>query len=155
MQKVGGILETDNLTLYKFSDLKDQPGSAAEVLNFFGAKNLNLEYITETSASNDIAAMTVCVKKAISKKMDSFLKDYPKLKKSLKVEKKEEVSMLGIYGPHFREKPAIAAKFCSLIGKAGVNMLSLSCSISSVCCVIKSKHLSRAKSSLLEYFKLP
>ena len=56
MIKIGGMIEVGNLTLYRFSDLVDKPGTAAQILEFFGEKRLNLEYITETSASDGTAA---------------------------------------------------------------------------------------------------
>lgn len=155
MIKIGGMLETDNLTLYRFTDLKDQPGTAARILTFFGEKKLNLEYITETSAADGRAAMTVCVRNSISKLIDSFLDDHPELVNSLKITKNQNVSILGIYGPHFREKPAIASTFCLLIGEADVNILSLSSSVSSICCVVDSSQQASAKEALLKYFKLP
>lgn len=47
--KIGGMIEIEKLTLYKFTALLDKPGTAAKILTFFGEKKLNLEYITETS----------------------------------------------------------------------------------------------------------
>ena len=43
MIKVGGMIEIENLTLYKFTALLDKPGTAAKILTFFGEKKLNLE----------------------------------------------------------------------------------------------------------------
>ncbi len=155
MIKVGGMIEVVNLTLYRFSDLIDKPGTAAKILTFFGKKKLNLEYITETSANDGTAAMTVCVEKKISDRIDSFLEDNQGLVDSLQIVKTENVSIIGVYGPHFREKPAIASTFCALIGEVSVNILSLSSSISSILCIIDSSELETAKSALLKYFRLP
>lgn len=155
MIKIGGMIELGNLTLYGFGELIDKPGAAAKILKFFGEHKLNLEYITETSASDGTAAMTVCVEKDISDKIDSFLKDNQNLVNSLHINKIENVSIIGIYGPHFREKPAIAATFCTLIAEGGVNILSLSSSISSISCIIESSQQEIAKSALLKFFILP
>ena len=155
MIKVGGMIEVEDLTLYRFSDLIDKPGTAAQILKFFGEKKLNLEYITETSASDGAAAMTVCVVHKIGDKIDDFLKNHQELVVSMHIVKIENVSIIGVYGPHFREKPAIASTFCALIGEAGVNILSLSSSISSISCIIDSQQMSTAKSGLLKYFSLP
>ena len=155
MIKVGGMIEVDNLTLYRFSDLLDKPGTAAKILKFFGEQKLNLEYITETGASDGTAAMTVCVVEQISEQIDQFLSNRQDLVKSMHIVKTEDVSIIGVYGPHFREKPAIAATFCALIGDAGVNILSLSSSISSISCIIDSSQMSTARSALLKHFSLP
>jgi aspartokinase len=155
MIKVGGMIEVENLTLYRFSDLIDKPGTAAQILTFFGEKRLNLEYITETSASDGSAAMTVCVEEQISEKIDEFLKNHQELVVSMHIVKTENVSIIGVYGPHFREKPAIASTFCALIGEAGVNILSLSSSISSISSIIDSQKMTTARQALLKYFTLP
>jgi len=155
MIKIGGIIEIENLTLYKFTDVLDKPGTAAKILTFFGEKKINLEYITETSARDGRAAMTVCVVEAICEKIDAFLHSHRELVESMQIEKLENISIIGIYGPHFREKPAIASKFCALIGEVGVNILSLSSSISSITCIINSNQMSIARSALLKFFKLP
>jgi len=153
--KIGGMIEIEKLTLYKFTALLDKPGTAAKILTFFGEKKLNLEYITETSGRDGRAAMTICVAEDICEKIDAFLHNHQELVESMRIEKFENISIIGIYGPHFREKPAIASKFCALIGEAGVNILSLSSSISSITCIINSNQMTMARSALLKYFKLP
>jgi len=155
MIKIGGMIKKENLTLYRFSDLLDKPGTAAKILKFFGEKKLNLEYITETSASDGTAAMTICVEKKISDQIDLFLQNNQDIVNSLNIVKTENVSIIGVYGPHFREKPAIASTFCALIGEAGVNILSLSSSISSISCIIEGTQLETAEFALLKYFSLP
>jgi aspartokinase len=155
MIKIGGMIEVENLTLYRFSELLDTPGTAAKILKFFGEKKLNLEYITETSASDGTAAMTVCVEKEIGDQIDKFLQNNRNLVNSLHIAKTENISIIGVYGPHFREKPAIASTFCALIGEAGVNILSLSSSISSISCIIDGSQLETAKAALFKYFSLP
>ena len=155
MIKVGGMIEVENLTLFRFIDLLDKPGTAAKILKFFGENKLNLEYITETSANDGTAAMTVCVVKEVGDKIDAFLQDNKDLEKSLHIVKTEKVSIVGVYGPHFREKPAIASTFCALIADAGVNILSLASSISSISCIIDGSELEAAKKALLKYFSLP
>ena len=153
--KIGGMIEIEKLTLYKFTALLDKPGTAAKILTFFGEKKLNLEYITETSGRDGRAAMTICVAEDICEKIDAFLQNHQDLLESMRIEKFENISIIGIYGPHFREKPAIASTFCALLGEAGVNILSLSSSISSISCIINSDQMSIARSALLKYFKLP
>jgi len=155
MIKIGGMLESANLTLYRFSDLSDQPGMAANILKFFGENRLNLEYITETSATDGTAAMTVCVTKNNSLKVDEFFNRHPELLNSVENVKIENVSILGIYGPHFREKPAIASTFCSIIGEQSINILGLASSVSSISCIIEDNRLKEAKEALLRYFQLP
>jgi aspartokinase len=153
--KIGGIVENNNLTLYRMISLKDQPGSAGSILKIFAQNNINIEYITESSTSGDLAVMAICVKSDKSEKLDSLLSEQELMYNKLNIIKIEQVSVLGIYGPHFREKPFLAAKFCMILGLADVNILGLSSSISSISSVIKSEEVPVAKEALLKEFDLP
>lgn len=75
--------------------------------------------------------------------------------KEQRVEEIPNIASLTVYGPHFREKPAISGEMCSTLGKANVNILGISTSISSVCCLIKDEEYYRAYDALLKVFQLP
>ena len=153
--KIGGILENSHLTLYRIIIDKDQPGAAGSILKFFAQRNINLEYITESGTENGSAVMAVCIKDIEVPEVEKFMQDNQDKIESLQIIKTENVSTLGIYGPHFREKHSIAARFCTLLGASGVNILGISSSISSVCCVIKSDQVEKGKTAILKRFELP
>ena len=153
--KIGGMLENKGLTLYRVTTIEDQPGAAGTILKFYAQRNINLEYITESITSNGWAVMAICIRDEFVEQVDRYMKENESTVESLKIIKTDNVSTLSIYGPHFKEKDSIAARFCSLLGSAGVNILGISSSISSVCCVIKTKHLEIGKAALLKRFELP
>ena len=80
---------------------------------------------------------------------------YNEITAKIKITKIANVSVIGIYGPHFREKPILAALFCKILGNAGINILGLASSISSISSVIASDQLHHAKNALLEEFEIP
>jgi aspartokinase len=125
------------------------------VLNAFAEKQVNLEYITETSTTDGLAVMGICVNRAMASRIDAYLAGNAGIRKKLNITRIENVSVLGIYGPHFREKPNLAARFCQILGNSGVNILGLSSSISSICAVIRDDEIAKARSALLEVFELP
>jgi aspartokinase len=153
--KIGGIVENHNLTLYRITSLNDKPGAAGAVLKIFAQNNINLEYISESSTANGSAVMAICIKSDKSQKLDELLKADSLLFSHLRIKKIENVTVIGIYGPHFREKPFLAAKFCTILGSADVNLLGISSSISSICGVISSQEVELAKDALLQEFELP
>jgi aspartokinase len=67
----------------------------------------------------------------------------------------EPVAIITFYGPHFREKPAIAGKICQTLGEAGINILGISTSISSVCCVIRDDLVGLVHQVISIYFDYP
>ena len=153
--KIGGMVENNYLTLYRLTSVEDKPGSAGSILKLFAESNVTLEYITESSATHDKAVMSICVKAEMDDTIDQILHEKPELSAGMNIKKIENVSVVGIYGPHFREKPKLAAKFCTVLGRAGVNILGLSSSISSISAVIDSVELDSAKEAILQEFELP
>ena len=156
MLKIGGIVENKNLTLYQFTSFDNKPGIEGEILNFFSKQKINFEYITESGLSDENAVLSLCIASDTSKKFDELLRTRKnKNKHSFKVIKTDDVSIIGIYGPHFREKPQIAVTFFILLGAAGINILGISTSISSVCCIIPSRKHKLAKQAIMKEFELP
>jgi aspartokinase len=150
--KIGGIFENKNLTLYQFTSVDDKPGVAGSILDYFAKNRINLEYITESGTLDEKAVLAICISSGVTNKFDELIN---KIKHSFKIKKIENIDIIGIYGPHFREKPAIAAKFFRLLGSAGINILGISTSVSSVCCIIPSDKLVIAQKVILKEFELP
>jgi aspartokinase len=153
--KIGGMVENNYLTLYRLESVEDRPGAAGSILKFFAENDVTLEYITESSTSGDKAVMAICVKAEMDDTIDEIIRERQHQSGSLVIKKIENVCVVGIYGPHFREKPKLAAKFCMVLGRAGVNILGLSSSISSISAVIRSVELDIAKEAILKEFELP
>jgi aspartate kinase len=150
--KIGGIFENKNLTLYQFTSVDDKPGVAGSILDYFAKNRINLEYITESGTLDEKAVLAICISSGVTNKFDELIN---KIKHSFKIKKIENVDIIGIYGPHFREKPAIAAKFFRSLGSVGINILGISTSVSSVCCIIPSNKLVIAQKAILKEFELP
>jgi aspartate kinase len=153
--KIGGILENHSLTLYKMTTLKDEPGAAGKTLKLFSDNRINVEYITESSSIDGAAVMSVCVKSINEEKVDHLLEKNRNVRDALNIVKQHDVCLVGVYGPHFREKIGIASQFFSLLGEEGINILGISTSISSVCCIIKAKYAQKAKTAISKRFILP
>jgi len=153
--KIGGLVENSDLTMYRITSIEDRPGAAAEILKLFAEEKVRLQYITESSAPEDTAVMTLCVNVKEAQYIDKLFDKNAELLDQIKISRVPDVCVIGIYGPHFREKPVLPAKFCKILGKAGINILAISSSISSISCVIKSDRIKKAKKALLKEFQLP
>ncbi len=152
--KIGGIIEQTHLALYTISSLKDQPGTVAEVLKVFAEHHINLAYITEGAANAGNALLAFCVDCDDKETVDKLLLRHTGVA-GKNISKHEYVALIGIYGPHFREKPAIAVNVFEVLGKAGINILGISSSISTVSCVVRLQEMEKAKKALLDFFELP
>lgn len=152
--KIGGLVEQGNLVMYTITSLADQPGVAGNILNLLAKAQINLEFITEISYRDNSAVMSFCINADYMDATDKLIQENIEVK-SLKISKIEFVSILGVYGPHFREKPGVAATFCSILGEAGINILGIASSISTISCIIDVRDFEKAKKLLLSQFELP
>ena len=153
--KIGGLVENSDLTMYRVTSIKDEPGAAAEILKLCAQEKISLQYITESSVPGHTAVMAICVMASEENAIDALFQKNKNILRRIIIKKIKKVSLIGIYGPHFREKPILAAKFCKLLGEAGINILGLASSISSISSVISTDQLASAKSALLQEFELP
>lgn len=152
---IGGILHNHNYTMLKVVNLPNKPGFAGKILTKLGRANINLHFIAEGEDAQGLANMSICVYPADAKEAVKIIKSQKNGNKNQSVEEIPNISTVTVYGPHFREKPAISGEMCSTLGHANVNILGISTSISSVCCLIKEDDFDTAYQSLLEVFELP
>jgi len=153
--KIGGLVENSELTMYRITSIKDEPGAAAEILKLFAQEKISLQYITESSVPGHTAVMALCIRSSEEEIIDQLFTKNEEILKRIIIRKIKDVSVIGIYGPHFRDKPMLAAMFCKLLGDSGINILGLASSISSISSIIRSDQLATAKAALLKKFELP
>ena len=152
---IGGILQAKNYTMLKVVGLPNKPGFAGQILTKLGRANINLHFIAEGEDAQGYANMTLCIFPKDANEAVEIIKSQKNGNKEQQVEEIPNIASLTVYGPHFREKPAISGEMCSTLGKANVNILGISTSISSICCLIKDEEFYRAYDALLKVFLLP
>jgi len=152
--KIGGMVEQTGLTLYSILSLPDKPGTVARILKVFSEHKVNLHYITEGSSQDGTAILSFCVDQDGDKQIDEVLSQVVQ-RTEIQIKKQEYVGIIGIYGPHFREKPSIAAKLFEALGRVEINILSISSSISTISCIVSLKEFDKARDIILQEFELP
>ncbi|MBO8129951.1 MAG: ACT domain-containing protein [Candidatus Marinimicrobia bacterium] len=153
--KISGIVKIKDLVLISVLGVSDRPGIAGEVMSALGENNINVVYISEGSNADDSADIYFCIKKDDLDKVKNILKDYFEKIKTRDIKYDTDVVIIGVYGPHFREKPAIAGRFFRALGSEHVNILSISTSISTISCVISKNDLDRTKKAIDKVFEIP
>jgi aspartokinase len=141
--------------MLKIVALPNKPGYAGKILTQLGRANINLHFIAEGEDANGLANMTICISPDDAQQAMEIITTQKNGNQKQKVEQIPHISTVTVYGPHFREKPAISGEMCSALGHANVNILGISTSISSVCCLIKDTEFENAYTALLKVFDLP
>lgn len=153
--KIGGILETKDLQMVSILSAPNQPGVAGKVLTVLGKNNVNIEFITESENLEGTADITFCFKSQDKEKVRQLLAGMRGIVRARGDKWYDNIAILVVYGPHFREKPAISGRMCEQLGKYNINILGISTSISSISCVISQEDYEPAMNALLEAFELP
>ncbi len=152
---IGGILEIRDLTMIEVLGFPNEPGHAGKILTLLGEAEVNLHFIAEGADRQGLANITICVyPQRVKDVLDIIHKYLPGLE-SIIVKSQKNMAILTVYGPHFREKPAICGRMCYTLGQANINIFGMSTSISSVCCIVSNSEYQKAYDSLLEVFTLP
>lgn len=141
--------------MLKIVALPNKPGYAGKILTQLGRANINLHFIAEGEDAHGLANMTICISPDDAKQAIDIITAQKNGDQNQKVEEIPHISTVTVYGPHFREKPAISGEMCSALGHANVNILGISTSISSVCCLITDTEFDNAYEALLKVFELP
>ncbi len=154
-QKIGGIIRQGNLVMIKMLGIPNQPGAAGKLFTLLGKANINLHFIAESEDILNRANITVCVESDVESGAMKTLRDNSKDWDQISLTSEPNVTALTVYGPHFREKPTICGNLCSALGTNNINILGISTSISSICCLIHDRDVDRAYDGLLDIFELP
>lgn len=153
--KIGGIIQNKNLAQISVLGLPAQTRMAAEIFNILGEEGINVQFIVLASDALNEGNVAFCVDQGDFEKTLKTLQAKLPESSSRKVIHHFPVAIVSIFGPHFREKPALAGKMFSTLAKAEINILAISTSISTLSCVIPEAALPQAVQVLSEEFELP
>lgn len=152
---VGGILQLRDLTMMEVLGLPNRPGYAGKILTLLGDAEINLHFIAECEDSRGLANIAICIDPEREQEAANIVHLYEKTDDSVTIIRRPHVSVITVYGPHFREKPAICGNMCAALGEKDINILGISTSISSVCSVVADQDFEQAYEGLLTVFSLP
>jgi len=153
--KVGGVLVTEHLGMISVQGTEDAQGIAGTILESLGAAGINTEFI---SCCPDIGGgATICVSVAMDR-FDSALDLVEGVREDVGAQRivtEKDLCAVVVFGPHFRETPNIASRIYRALADAGINILAVSTSVSSVSSVFAQSRLGDALASLRSHFDIP
>lgn len=153
--KIGGIIQSKELAQVGVMSMPDQPGLAGKIFSTLGKEGINVQFIVQTVDLHSRGNAIFCIHQEDLKETVKVLNRIQSFVGSEKIIHHSPVGIISIFGPHFREKPSIAGTMFSALGQAGINILAISTSISTLSCVIEEKLLPQAVQVISEAFELP
>jgi aspartate kinase len=153
--RVGGILKYRDLCLVGVMSAPDRPGLNAAVFRTLGERQLNVQFIVHSIDLNRESHIQFC---AANEDCNSILAALAPLAAQVgakKVITQPGVALLCVFGPDFRERPGIAGAMFGALADAGINILAVSTSISTISCVIGDQQFDLAMEAMGHVFASP
>lgn len=153
--KIGGIMQNSNLSQIGVMSIPDRPGIAGAVLNTLGQEEINVQFIVQCIDLRQRTHIICCIAPEDSQRAIAALERIRDEIGAEKIVREQNVAIVSIFGPDFRQIPGIAGAMFSALASADVNILAISTSISTLSCVIEANKLPQAVRALSEKFELP
>jgi aspartate kinase len=153
--KIGGIMKSAYLSEISVLGIPSRPGTAAAILGALGNDGINVQFIVQCFDENAQDHVVFCVNQEDFDAALAIVDEVKGYVEAASVESNPSVATVSIFGPDFRERPAIAGMMFGALASQGINILAISTSISTVSCVIDAECLDQAIASLTEMFDLP
>ena len=151
--KIGGVIQYTDLALVGMMGVPDRPGIAAAVFETLGKKGINVLFIVQSIDLNRNTHIVFCVASKDLSQALGLLEPVKERFGGQELIHNPRVARVSIFGPDFKERPGIAGMMYSALAKVGINILSISTSMSSVSCVINRDRLSDAVEALKDAFE--
>lgn len=124
--------------------LPNKPGIAAELFSHLGSAGFNVEMITESGISGDLADISFAITESQAEKAVEHLIKVSGFKTDDYVIEKG-LGILTVYGKNLARQPGIAGKVFSLLAQEAINIEMISTSLTGISVLIKDSYLGPAK----------
>ena len=153
--KAGGIIRNERLAKIGVMSAPDRCGLACDVLRTLGEHGINVEFIVQCIDLANNSHIVFCVRDEELDSALAVLQPVRSMVAAQEIVSQRNVAVISVFGPDFRERPAIGAAVFEAMASAGVNIMAISTSISTVSCLIDGSRVDDAVVSLREHFDLP
>jgi aspartokinase len=153
--RIGGILQNRDLVKLGVMSIPNRPGVAGAIFSALGERNINCPFIVHTVDLNELDSISICVARRDAPAALAVLDAVKESVGAKEVVHSSDVGMVSIFGPHFGQRSGIAGAMFSCLGEAGINILAISTSISSLSCIVDLADMDEAVRILSQAFELP
>ena len=153
--KAGGIIRNERLVKIGVMGAPDRPGLASSVLQALAATSVNVQFIVQVVDLTEHSHVILCVAEELAEAAVQALQSIQTQLGAQKILSQSNVAIISVFGPDFRERPAIAAAVFESLASVGINIMAISTSISTVSCLVDGSRVEDALIALRERFDLP
>lgn len=150
-----GIVECRGLVAVRVRLAADQCAVACAVLQALAARQINTQLVVQQGDADGHIHLFFCVQQGDETSTMALLAEVLPPSPVATASAQPGVAVLAVHGPHFRERAGCAAAACAALTGAGVAVLAISTSVSSVACVVPVGQLPPAVRALQAAFDVP
>jgi aspartokinase len=152
--RVGGVQVYRGLSMISILGTPHGPGMAGVVLETLGNAGVNVEFISCCPDSGGGDNIVVCVERHRLAEALARLETVRDRIRPLGMTTREGLVGVAVFGPHFREIPAVAGRIFRAMADVGINILAISTSVSSVTSVFEEALLETGLAALHKRFEI-
>jgi aspartate kinase len=153
--QIGGLLQTPDLALIQVLGLPPAGRPVAAVMAALGAAGISAQAVVECADCVGSNSLAFTVSQSLLTVALPVVERAGRAVQAQEIRATPQVALVAVYGPHFSDRPAIAGTMFSALAEAGMELLMVTTSISTVACVIAEGELPRALTILQDTFLLP
>lgn len=150
-----GIVECRGLVAIRVRLAAEQYAAAGAVLRALATRQINTQLVVQQGDADGHIHLFFCVQQGDETSTMALLGEALPASPVATASSQPGVAVLAVHGPHFRERAGCAAAACSALTAAGVAVLAISTSVSSVACVVPVGQLPPAVRALQLAFDVP
>jgi len=147
------IASNANIAKVTLHSVLDKPGIAAEIFGKLGAQGFNVELVVSGIPHKGRSDILFAV---AENELDAINALLQKMKSEIGAEKvshTSSVALVSIAGHQLAQTPGIAARMFNALSKAGINIETISTSMSSVSCMVAEDKAKEAVEALRKEFQ--
>ena len=153
--QAGGLIQNDHLAMIGIMDIPSRPGVSAELFSALSDEGINVQLIVHLIDLEQLDHIVLCVDRS---DLDQALIKIEHIGEELgakAVTSEPEVALVSLFSVDFREQHGIARHMFKALGDRDINIRAISTSLSTISCLVDSRHLDEALQALREAFTLP
>lgn len=152
---VGGITRTEDLVLIRVLGAPAGSGLEGRALSALGRKGTNIICVTSFLDREGLNNLCFAINHHDLDQTLGILQSLQDDIQARDIEYQRHCGAISIYGPHFSERPAIVGTVFESMAEAGVEILMIATSFSTVSFVTNEKQAADAVAKLHENFLVP
>lgn len=153
--RASGLVLTRGLAKVGVMSAPDRPGVAGAVVGALAERDIAAQFVVETTDLDNRSHIVCCVEERL---LPPALRAVEVVAAAIGAERvvhRGGLAVVSVHGPHFRERPGAAAAAFRAIASAGVNILAISTSLSSISSLVDEGSLEPAVRALAGAFQVP